>query len=405
MRLLPVLTTLASMLIGEADAASPAPDAVDDGSAADGDDEPAETATLVAPLIGYDSNLKLGVGAFGQIVWADPTGDTPFRARLGAQAYATTGGLQDHVVYWDLPDLLQTRLRWDARVRYRSWSRAPYFGVGASPSRLPAEDVADDYYLWDSTRLLVQTNVRRAVGLTPWETYASLVVNLQEVERYPGSLLERERPSGVEGGTTTVVGLGGFRDTRSNEIDPADGSVVDLQIRGSSPWVGSTSEWWGVHASLRRWWSVHDRIVLAGRSFIDGTFGDTPFFQQTYMGGLQRGAYGGRFFLRGLAEERLRVDAIGGVQAEVRWRFVQFTLFRNVDIALQLVPFVDAGQAWDVGGETDIDPWITGGAGLRMNLKELLVVRADAGVASERYSVGDPRRPQAQIYILADHPF
>jgi len=402
LRSAPVLLTLAVLSPGTAVAM---PSTSEAAPADAEDDEDSGVAAVVAPLLGYDSNLKLGVGAFAQVVWADETEAEPFRALLGAQTYFTTGGMQDHVVYWDLPGLLGTRLRWDARVRYLSWSRAPYFGIGAATARLPAADVSDDYYLWSSERWFLRTNVRRQLGETPWDAYASYVLNLQGVEVYPGSLLEADLPPGVDGEPLSLIGLGGFRDTRTNEIDPSDGSVLDLQVRGSSPLIGAASEWWGVHASARRWWSPHDRIVFAGRALVDSMFGSPPFFQQSSMGGLQRGSYGGRFFLRGLPEERLRVDGIAGLQGEVRWRYAQFTVMRTIDVGLQLVPFVDTAQAWMMEDAVTLDPWITTGAGMRMNIKELLVVRADGGLAWERYATGAPRRPQTQIYILADHPF
>ena len=387
------------------DAEPPGPSSNPEDGESDPEDGESDLAAFVSPLVGYDTNLKLGYGGFGQVVWADPTGQTPFRASIGAQAYATTGGFKDHFLNWDLPGIGGSRFRWDAWVRYRAWSRAPYFGLGASPLRRPDEDVSDTYYLWGSERWFLWTNLRRRIGETPWESYATLIASLQSVDLYADSLLAAEQPPGVNGGMQVILGVGGFRDTRSNEIDPTDGSVVDLQVRASSPWIGSMDEWWGIHASLRRWWSAHDRVVLAGRAMVDGTWGDTPFFQQTAMGGLQRGAYGGRFFLRGLQEERLRVDGIAGLQGELRWHFASATLLRRIDLGFQLAPFMDLAQAWMWTEQTDLDPWFTTGAGLRMNIKQLLILRADAGLGWERYVSGDPRRPQLQVYILAGHPF
>jgi hypothetical protein len=368
-------------------------------------DEDSGVAAIAAPLVAYDSNLLLGVGAFGQVVWEDPTGQDPFRASVGAQIYFTTGGFQDHSIRWDLPSAFGSKLRWDARLRMLTWSRAPYFGIGAGTTRLPAEQVGDTFYLWNSERYSLRTNLRRPVADTPWDAYGTLIVAIQEVGVYPTSLLREEQPEGIEGGILNVLGVGGFRDTRTNEIDPYDGSVVDLQLRASGPWLGSSSQWWGAHASWRGWWSPKDGLVFASRAMVDGMFGDPPFYQQAYMGGLQRGSFGGRFFLRGLVEERLRVDGVAGVQGELRWRFARATVLKTVDLGFQLVPFVDTAQAWTLDGETELDPWLTTGAGLRINIKELLILRADGGVAWERYAVGDPERPQFQIYILAEHPF
>lgn len=353
----------------------------------------------------YDSNLLLGFGGFGQVVWSDPTGREPYRASVGAQAYASTGGYQDHFLRWDLPAAFGTRLRWDAWLRMLTWSRAPYFGIGASTPRLPPEDVEDGYYLWESDRYFLRTNLRRPIAETPWDAYGTLIVAIQRVGLYPRSLLAEERPEGVEGGLLSVLGLGGFRDTRTDEIDPFDGSAVDLQLRASGSWIGSSSDWWGAHASWRGWWSPRDGVVLAARAMADGMFGAPPFYQRSYLGGLRRGSMGGRFFLRGLVEERLRTDGVAGLQGELRWRFWRTTVLKTVDLGFQLVPFVDAAQAWTLDGQTVFQPWVTTGAGLRINIKELLILRADSGLAWERYSVGPEQRPQVQIYILAEHPF
>lgn len=368
-------------------------------------DEDSGVAAIAAPLVAYDSNLLLGFGGFGQIVWSDPTGEEPFRASVGAQIYVTTGGFQDHFIRWDVPRAFGSRFRWDAWVRMLTWSRAPYFGIGASTPRLPDTDVDDTFYLWNSERYFLRTNLRRPIGESPWDAYGTLIVAIQRVGTYPNSLLQQQKPEGLDGGLLSVVGLGGFRDTRTDEIDPFDGSAVDLQLRASGPWVGSDSQWWGAHASWRGWWSPKDGVVLAARAMLDGMFGDPPFYQQSYLGGLRRGSMGGRFFLRGLVEERLRADGVAGLQGELRWRFWRTTVFKTVDLGFQLVPFVDSAQAWTLDGETEPQPWVTAGTGLRINIKQLLILRADAGLAWERYTVAPEQRPQLQVYILAEHPF
>ena len=94
---------------------------------------------------------------------------------------------------------------------------------------------------------------------------------------------------------------------------------------------------------------------------------------------------GGRYLLRGLPEERLRADAVAGSQLELRFRFANLTLFRKVGLGLALVPFVDAAQVATWENEVSpFDPHVTGGGGLRININDLLILRADVGVGVER---------------------
>ncbi len=364
-------------------------------------------AAIGAPLVSYDTNLLLGLGVFASVVIADDTGEQPFKASFAAQGFYTTGGFQDHYLRWDLPAVGGSRFRWDARLRYRAWSRAPYFGLGNDTPRQDEADVNATWYLWDSETLAGRTNLRHPLGPSPWEVYGTLVVQRQGVGLNPTSLLSGERPEGVDGGTMVTAGLGLFRDTRSNEIDPFDGTALDLQLRGSHPWLRSDWSWWGAHASWRGWWEALPRVVLASRLLVDSTFGGEPFFNQAYIGGLGRGTLGGRYFLRGLSEERLRGDGVAAVQGELRWSFVQFTAFRTLHQRWMLVPFFDLARiwTWDEAPGLGLDPHVTGGAGVRANFNELLILRIDAGYAVERYVDEPTRRGQLQYYILGEHPF
>lgn len=363
-------------------------------------------AAIGAPLISYDTNLLFGMGLFANVVVADETGEEPFAASISGQAFFTTGGFQDHFLRWDLPGFQGTRLRWDGRLRYLAWSRAPYFGLGNDTPRLDEEDVSDTYYLWASERLLGRTNLRIPLAESPWDVYTTLIVSGQTVGTYPTSLLAEARPEGAEGGTMVAAGAGLFRDTRTNEIDPFDGSAIDVQLRASHPWILSDWAWWGAHLSWRGWWQPIPRVVLASRLMVDSTFGDEPFFNQAYIGGLTRGTLGGRFFLRGLSEERLRGNGVAAAQGELRWTFARFTLFKSLDQRWMLVPFFDLAQIWSwEADEPPLDPHLTGGAGVRVNFKELLILRVDGGYAIERYLEDPTRRGQLQIYLLGEHPF
>jgi len=368
--------------------------------------EEKDRAVFAAPLVSYDTNLLLGVGAWSQVVWADPTGRGPYKASVAAQAFATTGGYQSHYLSFDLPHIGDSGLRWALKARRLRWALAPYLGLGNHTPREDPAAVPADYYTYDRDGWALQTSLRRALG-GDYEVFASWSGKIEGVEASPTSLLALEAPAGAEGGLYAQAGLGLIYDGRDDEIDPTRGWRWDASVRGGHRLVGS--EWVdaGVNASVQPVASLAPRLVFAARAMIDARVGETPFFERAFTGGLGRGVIGGRWILRGYHEERFRGDGLAAAQAELRWRFARWSILKKVDTAWTLAPFVDAGRTWLVEGEPD--PWynvhVSGGGGLRTNIKGLLVLRADVGVAFDEYLVDPHRRPQVQVYVLGDHPF
>lgn len=357
-------------------------------------------ALFAAPLVSYDSNLLLGLGAFGSLVIGDESGARPFRSAYAMQIFATIGGYQDHWIKWDLPGMKGGPLRWSGRLRRRAWTRAPYFGLGNESERVPDAT-------WKSGTWYATSALRLTLPGTEWEPYASLTAVVQEVKTYLGSVLEAEAPLGIDGGGLTVLGLGVVRDTRDDEIDPKSGSMINFELRGAHAPLGSAYSFAGAHLSWRGLYSVWPRGVLAARVLADATTKGQPFFNQASFGGITGGVIGGRWFLRGLAEERLRGDGVVGLQGELRWTWAKVTWFKTLDLDWMLVPFVDAARVWvwDEAPPITFSPSVTGGLGLRLNINHLLVLRVDVGYAQDRWAEEPTRRGQFQNYILAEHPF
>ena len=371
------------------------------------DIDPPGAAFFAAPLVTFDSVYKLGGGAFGQIVFADPSGVEPFKASFAGQLYGTTGGFQAHYINYDLPAFAGSRLRLSGMFRRVVWTRAPYFGLGGDTPRRRPDGPEDRWHQFDQRRWRVAFNVRRRVATSSWELYAGPALISETITPYPDSMLLLERPQGVGGGNMVWGQVGAFYDTRTNEIDPWDGVTVDLALRTSGPWTLSDWRASGGFAAISGWRAVHPRVVLAGRVLVDGVFGQPPFFTRAYLGGLRTTIVGGLYLLRGLPPERYRGDAIAAGQGELRLRVADARILRGrVGLGFMLVPFVDAAKVamWSQESELLL-PHVTGGGGLRVNVNDLLILRADCGVGLERY-VGEPGgEPLLQFYILADHPF
>jgi len=358
-----------------------------------------ERAWLAAPLLSYDSNLGLGGGAYGEYVDGDPTGELPFQWRVASQIFFTNGGYNHPYLEADFPAFLGTRLRWVVGAHYYGWTQAPYFGVG-NDTRL-SEDAAEDMYWYDQDRWLLQNALRWRFH-DDWQLYGIADVSSESAQAYDDTAFAAALPGGAQG-RYVLLSAGLLRDTRSDEIDPYDGSLLEFAVRGSHPWIGSDWTVGGVYAGASGWRLLGERTVLAGRALFDARTPGEALFQQSFLGGLDRTPVGGRRLLRGLAEQRLRGDVATGLQGEIRMTFAQAQL-RKTDTRWMVCPFVDVAQVWVWDEPFVVDPHLTGGVGLRVLLNGLLLLRADTGIAMERYADGESQA-QVQFYVLSDHPF
>ena len=362
--------------------------------------EKGERAWLATPLIAYDSNLGAGAGAYGEYVRGDPPDGLPFRWKVALQLFATTGGYRHPYLKGDVPGVGGTGLRLGGKIGWKGWSEAPWYGLGNDSRLDPAWDETTTW--WHMDRLESQLTARVDLGET-WRVEGGVDVTGEGVAVYPDSLLEQDLPAGVTGGRFVLVRTGVRHDTRSDEIDPWDGHLFELALRGAGPWTGSELDEYGAFAALSGWRLFGERTVLTGRVLTDVAAPDAPFWRMSELGGFTRGVVGGRWLLRGLAEHRLSGDVVGAAQGEARVSAFTWTI-RETHTRWLVCPFVDVGQVWLWDDAPVVDPHVTGGAGLRIVLNGLLVLRADAGVARERL-VGDERAWQPQVYVLGDHPF
>jgi hypothetical protein len=353
----------------------------------------AETRTGVDffgfPVFSYTTTDGFGYGANAMIVNRGPngSGDEPYLAEIMAQYFSTTLGYQNHRLELDFPRMLGTPFRWNMRVGYEAWTAAPYFGEGNFLPRLYADLTPLDYYLFAYRSFRGRTNVRVLVS-DPVELFAAYSFRLVHVDAYPGSLLALERPTGIEGGVMSEVGLGALVDTRDRESSPRHGVFSEGSVRAAGPLVGSAWTWVGLDLTDRRWIPLdkEKRLILANRVILDGRSGQVPFFEESAIAGTVPVSIGGQSTLRGLPTGRYRGDAAALLDTELRWTVLTVhPLGFQVDATL--VPFLDTGRVFLVAEESD--PWwhlhTTLGLGGRLELKETFVARADFGFGREEY--------------------
>jgi hypothetical protein len=204
------------------------------------------------------------------------------------------------------------------------------------------------------------------------------------------------------------VALGADLDTRDREPTPSRGTFSEIALLAAHPLWGSDWRCGGLSLADRRWVPLlgGDRLVLANRVLAELRVGEIPFFESWYVGALDTVPIGGTGTLRGLAPGRLRGDLVLLTNTELRWMFWDFNLL-VFHADLYAVPFVDLGRFFLLDERNPpllSPPTATLGSGLRIQLNEALVARADLGVARERYTDGSSAWV-GSLSMLADHPF
>ena len=155
----------------------------------------------------------------------------------------------------------------------------------------------------------------------------------------------------AEGGLTSSVRLGLMYDTRNVENNPTKGIWAEAHIIAAPKWLGTTHEHYRYCATFRHYVPIiQDKLTFAYRIGYQGTFGKTapwynlPFY--TNMGiKADNDGFGGYRTVRGLMLNRVQGLDTGFYNAEFRYRFIDFKLFKQ-NIAFALSAFCDGAHVF-----------------------------------------------------------
>ena len=258
--------------------------------------------------------------------------------------------------------------------------------------------------------------------------------NKEESQVFPDSeptLYEQYRQWGIipddvaDGGTNSTVRVGLLLDTRDKEGAPSKGIWAEAHITAAPKWLGTTNPYYKYSATLRQYFPLvkNDILTLAYRLNYQGTFGkNAPYYVLPYITTMgqsyDRDGMGGFRTIRGIMRNRVQGLDMASYNAELRWRFVHFTL-ANQNIALGLncfsdgtmvtkeydmsfkrtpadfpttAAFVAAAESYNEymrkGLSTD-RPHITVGAGFRFIMNQNFIVCLEYGKPVGKYSKQD----------------
>lgn len=152
----------------------------------------------------------------------------------------------------------------------------------------------------------------------------------------------------LHGGWCNYLKLALMRDSRDFEPNPHQGSRTELLLN-VAPWGVNRWPHTKLTASHSVFIPIDKKFTLAMRGVFQTTlFGHAPYFVQPYihsaLGFSSITGLGGSETLRGISQNRIVADGILLGNAELRWRAINFTLFRR-KFWLGNSLFVDAGRA------------------------------------------------------------
>jgi hypothetical protein len=395
------------------------------------------------PLVAYDPNFGFGAGARAYYYYDGHPDDplfayTPYLHRVYAQAFATTGGAQDHIIDYDAPAFPDANYRVRATLEFEADTDWPYFGIGSrsmAPLSYPGAPgvtfarmndydrstaaVHPDgttyarYNVYGFQRPILQLALERNLLGGLLRSMVGVNVTYMAIHDYSGqatlssatdpsgnsvrvpeapTLLSRDCGAGLivgcGGGWDNVLRLALSFDSRDFEPDPNSGIYAELSSEFGTHALGSQYQYMRLMLSVRGFYSPIPRVadvVLAERAVYEVQTKGTPFFSQTLMPFIDDNhtGLGGFRSLRGYRQNRFVGPVIALSNTEVRWTFLKFHAFKQ-GIALIAAPFMDIGRVFDNVGQTTVSDWKrTQGMGLRIAWNEATIIMIDYGFSDE----------------------
>ena len=212
------------------------------------------------------------------------------------------------------------------------------------------------------------------------------------------------------GGLNSTVRLGLLYDTRDKEGAPSRGIWAEAHVTLAPGWLGTTNPYYRYSATWRHYVPIvkNDILTFAYRLNYEGTFGNSaPYYVLPYITTVgqsyDRDGMGGYRTIRGIMRSRVQGLDVASYNLELRWRFVQFTLWKQ-NIAFGLNVFSDGTmvtknysmafrgdeqyraeyEAYMAQGESRDLPHITVGGGLRFIMNQNFIVAFEYGLPVSR---------------------
>ena len=239
--------------------------------------------------------------------------------------------------------------------------------------------------------------------------------NKEEYKMFPDTektLYEQYREWGLisdkeaNGGLNSTLRAGLLFDTRDKEGAPSRGIWAEAHITLAPKWLGTTNPYYRYSLTFRHYVPIvkNDILTFAYRLNYEGCIGkSSPYYVTPYMTTMgqqyDRDGMGGYRTVRGIMRNRVQGLDMATYTAELRWRFVNFTLWKqNIAFGLNLFSdgtWVTRGfdmtfkgdekfraeyEEYMAKGKAKDVPHITAGAGLRFIMNQNFIVAFEYGL-------------------------
>ena len=334
------------------------------------------------PAVAFDADKGFQLGALLNIYdFGDGSTYPNTRQQWYFEASFFTKGSQLYVVSYDnrfwIPGV-----RFSTALTITNDKAMDFYGFNGYQSYFDYQKVLDgkkndDMYIYTpkyrTNRLaaLFKADFVGKIGNTPlsWEAgyhlsyfkqgainRAKINKNKDENKMFPDSeptLFEQYREWGIikdseaDGGLNSTVRVGLLFDTRDKEGAPSRGVWAEAHVMLAPKWLGTSNPYYKYSATFRHYVPIvsNDRLTFAYRLNYEGTFGrKAPYYILPYLTTVgpsyDRDGMGGFRTVRGIMRNRVQGLDMASYNAELRWRFVSFTLWKQ-NIAFGLNAFSD----------------------------------------------------------------
>ena len=270
---------------------------------------------VIVPLVNYNTTDGLGFGVGGEFYDRRRGQDSGYRNRLTPSVFWTTSGNYGSVI---LQYERSGRHLLFARATYLQWRNIPYVGVGG-------RQVSVDRPEEESTGNTVQGPTLLLTGMygvknTPVMLWAQLYGRYAYSEAKPGGILDQSDAFGRGKALYTDVSLGlAVRETDRWPL-PNRGVSSEVSVRLGGTFSEQNFEFLsGTHVEVAGWWPVVGQwLVIGGRSVFDRTWGQRPFWDKEWLGGLRRDEVAYEQMLTGYGRSHVRGDGLVATLIEIR---------------------------------------------------------------------------------------
>lgn len=365
------------------------------------------------PAINYNADEGFGYGMIFDIFNYAKGGYSPYYFKIDNQIFFTTGGKQDHTIFFDSPYILGNGFRISVRTRYKKEKFQPYYGLGNDsefdPSYIEVDEDGNSldslhgkhYYTFNSEQIIFYTNILKALkyredgrplisvlgGLGFYQLGCGAndnggIPTKFEEDLNAGILKKRDTDKSFN----DYLKFGLVYDSRDNEPAPNRGVWTDIVGEWYTGLIDSDNDFLRLTLTDRRYFTLRKNLVYANRIIVENIFGEAPLLLYYPLGGSFRidEGVGGYRSIRGAYKNRYVGSAKFIMNMELRYRFYDFQ-FAGQDFYLTANAFFDFGRVWhenDLKG--DFTNLHTGkGGGVHIGWNENFIVYAEMAFNAE----------------------